>query len=65
MLFYFHGGDAFWLSLIWIFGVPAALIALGVWMVFKLGIGEPPKSHDEKVNSLLFSLKETDDEENK
>lgn len=55
----------FWLSMIWIFIIPAVFVALAVWACFKLGIGEPPKSHDEKVNPLLFSLQETKDEEKK
>jgi hypothetical protein len=66
MLFYFHPGDLpFWLFFIWVVVIPAALIALGVWALSQLGVGETPKSHDEKVSPLRFSLRETDDEENK
>ncbi|HEX8250139.1 MAG TPA: hypothetical protein VF599_18340 [Pyrinomonadaceae bacterium] len=64
MLFYFHPGDApLWLVFLWVIVFPAALVGLAVWGLFKLGVGEPPKSHDEKVNSLLFAVKEKADEE--
>jgi hypothetical protein len=66
MLFYFHPGDApLWLVLLWLIVFPAALVGLAVRGLYKLGVGEPPKSHDEKVNPLLFALKEEDEEESK
>jgi hypothetical protein len=51
------------LVFLWVIVFPAALVGLGVWGLFKLGVGELPKSHDEKVNPLLFALKEKEDEE--
>lgn len=65
MLFYFHPGDVpFWMVFLWVIVIPGAIVALGVWGLLKLGVGEPPRSHGEKVSPLLSALREAEDETN-
>jgi cytochrome c-type biogenesis protein CcmH/NrfF len=58
MLIYLHPGDALWLSILWVFIIPALLVAFGVWWGLK-----PSKSNDEKANPLQLSLNETNNKE--
>ncbi|MDQ3802070.1 MAG: hypothetical protein M3384_21805 [Acidobacteriota bacterium] len=59
MLFYFHSGD---ISL-WFIFFALVIACFIVWMVWGMGIADPPQSNDEKVNPLLSRLK--DDEKKK
>lgn len=52
MLFYLHGSDAFWLSILWVFIIPALIVALGVWLGLKYKIGEPPESNETKDKEI-------------